>query len=78
MQCTSCLCDWEPEGFYRTHEGELVQPCKVCRCDKSSVYYLNNHQEVRERQNKSYYDNHETRKAYYRDYRRQQRQQANA
>lgn len=77
MQCTSCLCEWEPEGFYE-QDGVAVQPCIVCRCDKSSVYYLNNHQQVRDRQNKAYYQNHDARKAYYRDYRRQQRSQASA
>lgn len=79
MQCTSCGCEWETEeGFYTTQQGEVVQPCRFCFCDNSSVYYLNHHKEVRDRQNKAYYDRHEERKAYYREYRRQQRAQASA
>jgi hypothetical protein len=72
MQCTSCLCDWTPEGFY-TQDGAIVQPCKVCRCDSSSVYYLNNHARIREQQRESYYSNLEAKRAYMRDYMRNRR-----
>jgi hypothetical protein len=49
MQCTSCMCEWDAdEGFYRTADGAIAQPCKVCRCDSSSVYYWNNAEAVRE------------------------------
>jgi hypothetical protein len=75
MQCTSCLCDWPPEGFY-TQNGEPVQPCRICRCDTASIYYLRHAEQVRERKRKAYYDRLEAKRDYYRQYRRRARAQA--
>lgn len=74
MRCTGCGCEWEPEGFYRTASGEPVQPCKVCRCDTASIYYLRNAERVREKRRADYHAQIEAKRAYYRAYRRQQRQ----
>lgn len=74
MQCTSCMCEWDAdEGFYRTADGAIAQPCKVCRCDSSSVYYWNNAEAVREAKRTAYYADLEAKRAYYRTYRQARR-----
>jgi hypothetical protein len=52
--CTSCGCEYAPDGFYYTN-GELEQPCKVCRCDQQSIYYYNNAEAIREKRRNRYY-----------------------
>ena len=74
MECTGCGCVWDSDGFYRTASGEIVQPCRVCRCDTSSVYYSNNAEAVREKKRAAYYADLERKREYYRSYRRAQRQ----
>jgi hypothetical protein len=70
--CSACGCCWGVDGFY-SHDGEIVQPCKECRKDAKSIYYLNNRDSILEAQRTAYYRSHEARKAYYREYRRAQR-----
>ena len=77
IECTSCGCCWGESGFY-TRKGEIVQPCRECRLDTKSIHYLNNRQEILETQRTAYYADHEARKAYFRDYRRNRRAQATA
>ena len=72
IPCTSCGCCWTDDGYYR-YQGAIQQPCKVCRCDVSSVYYLNHADKVRERNRTAYYQDVERKRTYYREYRRQQR-----
>lgn len=75
--CTSCGCEWDAEGFY-THEGEIIQPCKICRCDTASIYYARNAEVIREKKRASYYADLESKRAYYRNYRQTRRSQASA
>ncbi len=70
--CTSCGCSWDDSGFYHC-KGDIVQPCRECRLDAKSINYLNNRDTILEAQRTAYYADHETRKAYYREYRREQR-----
>lgn len=78
VACTTCGCEWDVEdGFYH-HGDELIQPCKVCRCDTASIYYVNNGEEIREKKRASYHADLERKRAYYRNYRQQQRSQATA
>ncbi len=77
--CTSCGCEWDAEdGYYHTDQDEIIQPCRVCRCDSASIYYVNNAEEIREKKRASYYADLERKRAYYRNYRQQQRSQASA
>lgn len=72
--CTACGCSWDADGFYHSN-GELVQPCKVCRCDTASIYYTNNAEVIREKKRQSYYDNLDSKREYYRTYRQSKRSQ---
>ena len=74
--CTACGAVWDADGYYHTPDGEIVQPCKVCKCDSVSIYYLNNAEQIRERKRQAYYEDVERKRAYYRNYRRQQRAQS--
>ncbi len=73
--CTACGCCWDDDGYYH-YKGEIQQPCRVCRCDTSSQYYLNNHTEIRERQNAAYHADIEAKRKYQREWKRQRRGQA--
>jgi hypothetical protein len=53
--CTCCGCEYDADGFYYTNEGDAIMPCKICRCDQSSIYYYNHAEAVRERRRKNYY-----------------------
>jgi hypothetical protein len=72
IPCSACGCCWDESGYY-TYKGDIEQPCKECRLDTSSVYYLNNAEQVRERKRQAYYQDVERKREYYRNYRRQQR-----
>lgn len=52
--CTCCGVEYDADGFYCTN-GEIVMPCKICRCDQSSIYYYNHAEEVRTRRRNRYY-----------------------
>jgi len=52
--CTCCGCEYDAEGFY-TQDGEIIQPCKICRCDQASVNYYNNAATIREQRRNRYY-----------------------
>lgn len=54
-ECSSCGCEFDADGFYHTQEGEIIQPCVICRCDNASVYYYNNAEAVRQRRRETYY-----------------------
>lgn len=75
--CTMCGCSWDAEGFY-TQDGEIVQPCKICRLDAASIYYTQNAEVIREKKRNSYYADLESKRAYYRNYRQNRRSQASA
>lgn len=75
--CTACGCTWDESGFYVYDDG-VEQPCKECRKDAKSTYYYNHQLEILEAQRKAYYDDHESRKAYFRDKRREYRAQQRA
>lgn len=70
--CSMCGCEFDADGFYYTN-GELQQPCKVCRCDQSSIYYYNHAETVRERRRKKYYADLATSRLVDRNRKRQQR-----
>lgn len=53
--CSMCGCEFDADGFYHTEDNEVIQPCKICRCDQSSIYYYNNAEVIRERRRKHYY-----------------------
>jgi len=74
ISCSSCGCCWDESGYY-FYKSEVEQPCKECRLNTSSVYYLNHAEEIRERKRQAYYQDVERKRAYYRNYRRQQRAQ---
>ncbi len=71
--CTCCGCDLDADGFYYTEEGELIQPCIICKCDQASIYYYNNAEAVRERRRNNYYANLEASREKDRIRKRQQR-----
>lgn len=73
--CTQCGCEWNHDGFY-TYQGEIIQPCKLCRQDTASIYRLNNAEIISERKRQRYYADVEASRSYYRDRKRQQRAQA--
>jgi hypothetical protein len=73
--CSACGCVWDESGYYH-YKGDIEQPCIECRKDTKSVHYLNNRDRILAQQRESYYAQHEARKAYFRDYRRNQRAQA--
>jgi hypothetical protein len=74
IACSSCGCVWDSdEGFYHTADGEIIQPCKLCRCDRSSIYYLNNAEIVRARRKQKYYADLAASRAYDRQRKRLQR-----
>ena len=75
--CTSCGCEWDDSGFYVYDDG-IEQPCKECRKDVSSQHYYNHQLEILESRRQAYYDAHESRKAYFRDKRREYRAQQRA
>lgn len=75
--CTSCGCEWDAEGFYHSND-EVIQPCKLCRCDTSSIYYANNAEAIREKQRAAYYADLDAKRAYFRNYRQARRTQASA
>ena len=75
--CTACGCSWDDDGFYHSN-GEIVQPCKVCRCDTASIYYANNLETIREKQRAKYHADLEAKRAYFRTYRQSRRSQASA
>lgn len=77
MICSQCGCCWDEDEYYTTN-GEIEMPCKYCKLDAKSIHYVNNRDRILEAQREAYYANHEARKAYYREYRRQQRAQASA
>lgn len=78
VKCTCCGCSWdENDGFYH-YKGEIAQPCKECRKNTKSIHYLNNRDRILDEQREAYYSQHEARKAYFRQYRRQTRAQASA
>ena len=71
--CTACGCTWDESGFY-VYDGVVEQPCIECRKDESSKHYYNHQLEILEKRRQAYYDNHESRKAYFRDKRREYRE----
>lgn len=75
VECTSCGCQWDAESGYYYSKGELQQPCKECRKDAKSIRYLNNRDSILEAQRAAYYTDHEAQKAYFKEYRRNQRTQ---
>lgn len=77
ITCTGCGCDYDADGFYYTG-GDIVQPCKICRCDQSSIYYYNNAEAVRERRRKNYYADLAANRAKDRNRKRLQRMSAPA
>jgi hypothetical protein len=66
---------WDESGFRHSKEGEIIQPCIECRKDADSIHYLNNRDQILETRRVAYYADHEARKAYFRQYRRNQRAQ---
>lgn len=69
IPCTSCGAVWAADGFY-TYKGEIIQPCRICRCDKVSVYYLNNAERLREKRRARYYAQLDKNRAREREYKR--------
>ncbi len=70
--CTCCGCAYDADGFY-SQGGELIQPCIICRCDTSSIYYYNNAEVIREQRRKRYYADLEASRERERNRKRQQR-----
>lgn len=77
IECTSCGCCWDATGYY-THKGAIIQPCIVCRCDTSSVYYVNNAEQVRAKRRERYYADLEATRARERERKRLARAAATA
>lgn len=73
--CTSCGCEWDADGFYSVN-GEVIQPCRICRLDSASIYRLNNAEAISERKRQKYYMDVEASRAYFRNRKRAQRAQA--
>jgi hypothetical protein len=75
--CNSCGCEYDADGFYYTEDtGELIQPCIICRCDESSIYYYNNAEAIRTKRRERYYADLEASRE--RDRNRKRLQRANA
>lgn len=75
--CTSCGCAFDVDGFYHHPQtGEVIQPCKICRCDQQSIYYYNNAEDIREQRRNRYYADIEASRTAARIRMRQQRADA--
>ncbi len=74
IPCTLCGCEYDADGFYYT-DDTLEQPCKVCRCDQSSIYYYNNAEAIREKRKERYYADLSASRERDRNRKRQQRTQ---
>lgn len=78
VQCTSCGCCWEAESGYYFSKGVLQMPCRECRKDAASIRYLNKRERILAARQETYYTDHAGSKAYFKEYRRNQRAQATA